>query len=52
MRERLYNLIVDKENELYRDKPNMEQSKRIEAIADHLIDNGAIVLPYKEGETI
>lgn len=42
MRERLIELIVERENRL----------NRAVSLADHLIENGVIVLPCKVGDTV
>jgi hypothetical protein len=50
MKDKLYNMIVEKEDALYRENPYMYHSERIEAVANHLIDSGlVIVLPCKVG---
>ena len=53
MKDKLYNMIIEKEDELYWENVHMSDSKRIEAIANHLIDSGlVIVLPCKVGDTV
>ena len=37
MRDRLYELIVNIENELYRENPYMSDSERIKITVDHLL---------------
>lgn len=41
--EKLYNLIVDAENEFYKNNHCAEDSKRIESVVEHLIANGVTV---------
>lgn len=52
MRERLYELIVDAENTIYREKTYITDTERIEKIADHLLANGVIVPPCKLRDTV
>ena len=52
MRERLYELIVDAENAIYREKTYITDSERIEKIADYLLSNEVIVPPCKVGDTV
>ena len=52
MRERLYELIIDAENAIYRDKTFVTDTERIEKIADHLLANGVIVPPIFVGSTV
>ena len=52
MRDRIIRLMVEKEDELCKDYPYIYHSFRIEKVADHLIANGFILPPCKEGDTI
>lgn len=52
MRDRLIELISDMENELLRAYQYTTDKYRIASIADHLIENGAILPPYKVGDTV
>lgn len=52
MRDRLIELISDIENELLRSYPYTTDEYRIASIADHLIENGAIIPPCKVGDTL
>lgn len=45
MRDRLVELISDMENELLRSYPYTTDEYRIACLADHLIENGAILPP-------
>lgn len=47
MRDRLIELISDKENKLY-----STNEYRIACLADHLIENGVILPPCKVGDTV
>ena len=49
MRDRLYELIVNIENELYRENPYMSDSERIKITVDHLLAAGVIVPPVELG---
>ena len=49
MRDRLIELISDKENELLRSYPYTTNEYRIACLADYLIENGAILPPCKVG---
>ena len=51
-RDRLVELISDIENELLRAYPYTTDEYRIASIADHLIENGAILPPCKVGDTV
>lgn len=51
-RERLYELIVDAENEFYREKPCGTDSARCEMVAEHLLANGVLLPPVKVGQTV
>ena len=50
MRDRLYNLIVDKENELVLNNSHFTDTYRIEQVVEHLLKNGVIVAPCKVGQ--
>lgn len=52
MRDRLVELISDMENELLRSYPYTTDEYRIACLADHLIENGAILPPCKVGDTL
>lgn len=52
MRDRLIELISDMENKLLRSYPYTTDEYRIASIADHLIENGAILPPCKVGDTL
>lgn len=52
MRDRLIELISDMENELLRAYQYTTDEYRIASIADHLIENGAILPPCKVGDTL
>lgn len=52
MRDRLIELISDMENKLLRSYPYTTDEYRIASIADHLIENGAIIPPCKVGDTV
>ena len=49
-RERLIEIIVTAENEVFRAFPYTNSTKRIEMVADYLLENGVIVPPVKMGE--
>lgn len=51
-RERLIELIVTAENEVFRAFPYTNSTKRIEMVADFLLDNGVIVPPVSLGDKI
>lgn len=51
-RERLYELIVDADNEFFRETPYGTAQERIEKTVDHLIKNGVILPPMKIGQII
>ena len=51
-RERLIEIIVTAENEVFRAFPYTNSAKRIEMVADYLLENGVIVPPVKEGDTV
>lgn len=52
MRDRLIELISDKENELLRSYPYTTDEYRTACIADHLIENGVILPPCNVGDTV
>lgn len=49
-RERLIEIIVTAENEVFRAFPYTNSTKRIEMVADYLLENGVIVPSVKLGE--
>jgi hypothetical protein len=51
-RERLYELIVDADNEFFRETPYGTAQERIEKTVEHLIKNGVILPPCKVGDTV
>lgn len=51
-RERLYELIVDADNEFYREMPYGTAQERIEKTVEHLIKNGVIMPPVTVGQTV
>ena len=51
-RERLYELIVDADNEFFRETPYGTAQERIEKTVEHLIKNGVILPPMKIGQII
>lgn len=51
-RERLYELIVDADNEFFRETPCGTDSSRIEKTVEHLIKNGVILPPCKIGDEV
>lgn len=51
-RERLIELIVDIENQIYQAYPYTTDSFRIGEVADYLLQNGVIVPPCKVGDTV
>lgn len=51
-RERLYELIVDADNEFFRETPCGTAQERIEKTVEHLLANGAIVMPCKIGDEV
>ena len=51
-RERLIELIVDKENEVAQEYPYTTDTFRIRNVADYLLANGVIVPPCKVGDTV
>ena len=50
MRDRLIELIVTADNEVFRAFPYTNSTKRIEMVADFLLSNGVIMPPVKVGE--
>lgn len=50
LRDRLIELIVDAENEIYHEKPHCTDTERIDRVADHLLAEGVIVPPVKVGQ--
>ena len=52
MRDRLIELIVDSENEIYRENRYFTDTERIAKVADRLLANGVIIPPVKVGQTI
>jgi hypothetical protein len=51
-RERLYELIVDADNEFFRETPYGTAQERIEKTVEHLIKNGVLLPPMKIGQII
>ena len=51
-RERLIEIIVTAENEVFRAFPYTNSTKRIEMVADYLLENGVIVPPCCIGDTV
>ena len=51
-RDRLIELIVTAENEIFRAFPYTNSTKRIEIVADYLLENGVIVPPVQVGATV
>ena len=51
-RERLIEIIVTAENEVFRAFPYTNSTKRIEIVADYLLSNGVIVPPVKVGDIV
>lgn len=51
-RERLYDLIVDADNEFFRETPYGTAQERIEKTVDHLLANGVILPPCKIGDEV
>lgn len=52
MRDRLIELIVDAENEIYHEKPYFTDTERIAKVADHLLAEGVIVPKVKIGDKL
>jgi hypothetical protein len=50
--EMLIEMIVDAENEFYRENPCGTDSARCEMVAEHLLANGVVLPPVKEGQTV
>lgn len=51
-RERLYELIVDADNEFFRETPYGTAQERIEKTVEHLLANGVILPPCKVGDEV
>lgn len=51
-RERLYELIVDADNEFFRETPCGTVQERIEKTVEHLLSNGVILPPCKIGDEV
>lgn len=51
-RERLYELIVDADNKFFRETPYGTAQERIEKTVEHLLANGAIVIPCIPGDEV
>ena len=51
-RERLYELIVDADNEFFRETPYGTAQERIEKTVEHLIKNGVNLPPVHVGSTV
>ena len=51
-RERLYELIVDADNEFFRETPYGTAQERIEKTVEHLLANGMLLPPMKIGQII
>lgn len=51
-REKLYELIVDAENELYKEMPYHEDGLRIYRVVDYLIENGVTVRQMQKPLTV
>ena len=51
-KDRLIELIVTAENEVFRVFPYTNSTKRIEMVADYLLENGVIVPPVQVGATV
>ena len=51
-RERLYELIVDADNEFFRETPYGTAQERIEKTVEHLVKNGVILPPCKIGDEV
>lgn len=51
-RERLYELIVDADNEFFRETPYGTAQERIEKTVEHLLANGVILPPATVGQTV
>lgn len=52
MKDRLVELIVEKENEIYATKMYPSDMDRIGSVADHLIENGVIIPKFKVGDRV
>ena len=51
-RERLYELIVDADNEFFRETPYGTAQERIEKTVEHLLANGVLLPPVRIGDTV
>lgn len=51
-RERLYELIVDADNEFFRETPYGTAQERIEKTVEHLLANGVLLPPVHVGSTV
>ena len=51
-RERLYELIVDADNEFFRETPYGTPQERIEKTVEHLLANGVLLPPVRVGDTV
>ena len=51
-RERLIEIIVTAENEVFRAFPYTNSTKRIEMVADYLLENNVFVAPVTEGDSV
>jgi hypothetical protein len=51
-RERLYELIVDADNEFFRETPCGTAQERIEKTVEHLLANGVLLPPVRVGDTV
>lgn len=51
-RERLYELIVDADNEFFRETPYGTAQERIEKTVEHLLANGVLLPPVRVGDTV
>lgn len=51
-RERLYELIVDADNEFFRETPYGTAQERIEKTVEHLLANGVLLPPCKIGDKL
>ena len=52
MRDRLIELIVNKENEIYQDNSHCTDTERISRVASHLLSEGVIVPSVKIGQAV
>ena len=51
-RERLYELIVDADNEFFRETPYGTAQERIEKTVEHLLANGVLLPSVRVGDTV